>query len=371
MNTINRDNYDTWLMLYLDNELTAAERAAVEAFAGKHPDVQEELNGLKETILQPETPVGMPGIERLLRPELWNEEALTSVQEKLLLLTDNELTAEEKADLQETIENNPLLEKEWILLQKTKSVTEAAGEMPGKEKLYRSTPLKIIPIGRILKFAVAAAILGFGWFFVANMNNSLSDDVSQPLVETKITNPAKEEMVKNNSHKVEGVPEQVVQKVTEEIATNNNVDYKLPKRFIQDEINKTLPELNSSNKEMKEGFVMKETNENQANTVRDMAVVLPSVKYVDVSGIEVSETSSISNLDPIAVATLAADAEKEPIVSRQEIISADELAEDETINIAGAKINKQKVRNLYRNVTRPIARTIERNNIFRSEDTNK
>ena len=45
METINRNNYEAWLMLYLDNELTATERQAVEVFCATHPQAQQELEG--------------------------------------------------------------------------------------------------------------------------------------------------------------------------------------------------------------------------------------------------------------------------------------------------------------------------------------
>ena len=41
---ITRDNYEAWFILYLDNELDAEAKAAVEAFALAHPDLGDELN---------------------------------------------------------------------------------------------------------------------------------------------------------------------------------------------------------------------------------------------------------------------------------------------------------------------------------------
>lgn len=51
---INMANYEEWLVLYADNELTASEKAAVEKFAAQHPHVKEELALFEKTILQPE-----------------------------------------------------------------------------------------------------------------------------------------------------------------------------------------------------------------------------------------------------------------------------------------------------------------------------
>lgn len=61
-------NYEEWLVAYIDNELTPAQRTAVEAFAGQHITVQKELELLQQTKLQPET-ILFPDKESLYRKE--------------------------------------------------------------------------------------------------------------------------------------------------------------------------------------------------------------------------------------------------------------------------------------------------------------
>ena len=51
---INLNNYEQWLIMYVDDELNAGERLAVEKFARAHPHVQEELTIFLQTKLQPE-----------------------------------------------------------------------------------------------------------------------------------------------------------------------------------------------------------------------------------------------------------------------------------------------------------------------------
>jgi hypothetical protein len=50
-----------------------------------------------------------------------------------------------------------------------------------------------------------------------------------------------------------------------------------------------------------------------------------------------------------------------------EVVNAEEIMEEETISIAGARIPKQKIRSLYRNITRPLARSLEKNQAPRTE----
>lgn len=47
---INRDNYETFLLLYLDRELNPAEKQAVEKFLGENIDLQKEFTQLQQTI---------------------------------------------------------------------------------------------------------------------------------------------------------------------------------------------------------------------------------------------------------------------------------------------------------------------------------
>ncbi len=65
---ISADNCETQFLLYVDNELDAAERTAVEMFVLQHPAVQEPFMLLKKAKLEPET-VLFPGKESLYRKE--------------------------------------------------------------------------------------------------------------------------------------------------------------------------------------------------------------------------------------------------------------------------------------------------------------
>ena len=49
---INMNNYEQWLIMYVDDELSAEERAAVEKFASAHQHVQQELELFQQTKLQ-------------------------------------------------------------------------------------------------------------------------------------------------------------------------------------------------------------------------------------------------------------------------------------------------------------------------------
>ncbi|HEY2722180.1 MAG TPA: hypothetical protein VGI82_10670 [Chitinophagaceae bacterium] len=54
---INSGNYEEWLVLYIDNELSEEQAIVVEKFAAAHPRVQQELGLFKMTRLQPDNTV--------------------------------------------------------------------------------------------------------------------------------------------------------------------------------------------------------------------------------------------------------------------------------------------------------------------------
>ena len=51
---INLNNYEEWLVLYVDDELNEEDKIAVEKFAAAHNPVQQELALFQQTKLQPE-----------------------------------------------------------------------------------------------------------------------------------------------------------------------------------------------------------------------------------------------------------------------------------------------------------------------------
>src|SRR5688572_32248405 len=66
---INESNFEEWLLLYIDNELTREEKTAVEEFLANHPAAKTELGHLLKTKLHPEQAVIFPNKNTLYRKE--------------------------------------------------------------------------------------------------------------------------------------------------------------------------------------------------------------------------------------------------------------------------------------------------------------
>jgi hypothetical protein len=156
MNSINRHNYESFFLLYIDNELSVTERMAVDVFVQSNPDLREELVMLQQSILQPDH-ISFDNKAGLLQ----NEMGSVNIQEKLLLHLDNELLPLEEIDLDGLIKNNTAIEREWNLLQQTKLLPDRTIIFEDKDSLYRKDAGRLVafPWRRIL---AAAVLIGFG-----------------------------------------------------------------------------------------------------------------------------------------------------------------------------------------------------------------
>ncbi|HXS38492.1 MAG TPA: hypothetical protein VN721_17445 [Flavipsychrobacter sp.] len=66
---VNKENYEEYLLLYVDGELNAEERQELEAFVKLHPELQDEVELYSLTRLTPDTAHIFPDKELLLKKE--------------------------------------------------------------------------------------------------------------------------------------------------------------------------------------------------------------------------------------------------------------------------------------------------------------
>jgi hypothetical protein len=162
---INRNNYEEYLLLYIDGELPAAERQAVESFLAVNPDLKEELQLLQQTILQPEH-LSFSEKDLLYRKE--EGISLGNFQEYFLLYVDEELNAAEKQSVETFVLQNPELQEEFTLLKQSVLPAEQV-IFKNKEVLYRKEekrrPVVISLRWASLAAAVMIAVMAMLWIF--------------------------------------------------------------------------------------------------------------------------------------------------------------------------------------------------------------
>jgi hypothetical protein len=90
---INRTNYEAYLIDYLEGNLSAGDQNMVQAFLLSNPDIQEELDGLSQTVLPP-----MDDVLDNKQDLYWNDE-IDSVTVLMLEAIDGPLSSEKQAQL--------------------------------------------------------------------------------------------------------------------------------------------------------------------------------------------------------------------------------------------------------------------------------
>lgn len=199
---INRNNYEFFFLLYVDNELSAAEKLEVEQFLQVNPDLRIELDMLASAVL-PEEPVrtGFPDKSKLFRTEdegsLVN---LTNHEEYFVQYADDELSNEEKAATEQFVYTHPELQAEFELIQRVKMSADAHIVFPDKQRLYRTESGKIRPLFPIwTRYAAAALVLlALGLFWITNSTHTVTPANNNQVAVTDPPTPAKPEKEESN-----------------------------------------------------------------------------------------------------------------------------------------------------------------------------
>src|SRR5687767_13433665 len=120
---INRDNYEEYFVLYIDKELNAAERAAVQNFVEQNPDLKPELEMLEQTIMPAESNETFANKELLFRKETEPSNELINelnCEELFVLYADNELNNDENGMVEEFVYRHPQYQENFELIQQIK-----------------------------------------------------------------------------------------------------------------------------------------------------------------------------------------------------------------------------------------------------------
>jgi hypothetical protein len=245
MKTINRSNYEEFFLLYVDDELDAASKLAVEDFIQQHSDLAIELEMLMRARSLPEEIV-FTDKGSLLRTE-GNNINETNYQEYFLLYVDNELSISKREEVEKYVLQHPRLQNEFTLIKQTvlSPETISYGE---KANLYRTEKRRTIYI-KPWRLAAAAIFIGVcigGWLLmqknsptitVAETNKNVPAPAQQAVkapVDTTEQNPkqqaeprvqevlASKQTGKENNRKQEA--QVVTKKPIEKPASNNTVN---------------------------------------------------------------------------------------------------------------------------------------------------
>ena len=269
---INRHNYEEYFLLYVDNELTAAQRMIVEAFVTSNPDLKEEFNLIQQSTFRSNETLDNGFKTSLLKP-VSNEAGIS--EEQLLLYVDDELSRNEKDTVEKVVAVNESLQKELHWLQQSKLQADETIIFPDKSILYKEAqPARIFFINQFSRrWAAAAAILfllvSSIWLLMNQTKNQNGTIVNKPTVIQEEKNPSLQKIPNTSAGNQQQIVQQKTEPVQPEVAVKekNNSKVKLIK---QNAIAATNNPVNNENLNNTKQPTQKETliakNETQANT---------------------------------------------------------------------------------------------------------
>ena len=184
---ITRDNYEEFFLLYVDNELSAAEREAVESFVEANPGLRDEWEAVLQTRLSPDNCLGFGDKSTLMKSLLtsgddspahippsfvttspsspvYSDVSTLSIdqsnyQEYLLSYIDAELDEPQRRLLEKFLRIHPTAQQEFDQLILTVSKPDLSIVLPDKQTLYRQPSRRMIPFLPWLRIAAAAVVL--------------------------------------------------------------------------------------------------------------------------------------------------------------------------------------------------------------------
>jgi len=170
---ITRDNYEMYFVMYVDNELSAADRKAVERFVQQNPDLEEELVMLQQSVLRADDSIVFEQKELLFKDAAADIQInQQNYEEYFVLYGDDELTNEEKDKVEQFVYKHPQYQAEFELIQQVKLVPDKALTFPDKTYLYRTeeddSRVIAFPWWRLSAAAIAFVVIGsLAWYIAA------------------------------------------------------------------------------------------------------------------------------------------------------------------------------------------------------------
>lgn len=363
---ITRYNYEEYFLLYVDNELSAAERKAVEEFIRQNPDLQEELVTFQQSVLRPENNVFFENKSSLLKQT--EENSLinsANYEEYFLLYIDNELDRAAKKDVEKYIHENPSSQNELNLLQQAKLEPDAAIVFKGKEILYKEEKRRPIPIAWMTWMSAAAVALllvtGF-LFYTTQLRHPNQSTASIPVIKS---NKKGSSIEKNKKEETA-----VTQPPVDSFNKKEDVKKQMPAEEIKQENQTQVAQYASNNKKQD-----KKIDKNKAelastrlNPERQLKAQVKNIKTVDIvttdtgNEKEIGKSLVASKLNPDPNSLIAkTDQPDKTAKTNTEASDIIQVAMTDNnvdyIDTDNTSAKKNKLRGIFRRVSRVFEKT--------------
>ncbi|MEY4057495.1 MAG: hypothetical protein EBU05_06625 [Chitinophagia bacterium] len=343
---INQHNYEHYFLMYIDNELSGMERAAVNDFIMQFPNYANKLETLQQLKISPAT---------LIYENKFSLYKLSEQDEQCIAYLENEMTNEEKASFENKLSANITLQstvKQWQATFITPPTTIEI-DPNFKNSLYKKSA-QIKPLWATVTFkrwasvaAILVVVIGYNQFNTQNKQESPS-----------FTN--------NNEVKTELNKAAVIERA-------NGTDINATKKSIAlNKIKKEalLPNIPTNTIAQNENAKSKSNSLNNKNIDapnNDIAIALLAKEDINTKTID--ETITLTKeIRPTSISNVIEEAKNnfEAITPTQvQYSNIDTDEEDRIINIANLEIDGAKFRELSRKITTLFKRNKPENDKYK------
>ena len=361
---INRNNYEEYFLLYVDNELSSVDREAVEVFVMQNTDLRVELNMLQDTVLRADKKVSFFNKAELMKSSApANPVNETNYEEYFILYGDDELSNEEKDFVEQFVYRHPQHQSAFELLQEIRVTADTSIVFPDKQSLYRSEKDERVIVMRWWRIAAAAVILLFlgvaTWMYIGNKEVDTIDVAgksSTPAGKSSetITTPkdSNENLAQNDDQPI---------KKSDELNPTQKQSKDNPKAITaEDQIKNPLLAVNEDPRVKNEDQIIKSSEPGNINEDPNVTQIRGAVVKV--------EPKTIETAKPIIDQAVAFDkmSEDDPQPGQATYASNTDDGQIEVLNTTVS--NKNKMRGFFRKVGRVVDKATNIGPTDESED---
>lgn len=171
---INKLNYESFLIDYLENQLDDKQIELLKLFINQNPEL-----GTWEELTEDLPFINSESVSFDRKSTLYKKEIIatthiseTNYEEFFVAFSEGLLSKEEQAEVQQFLVQNPELQKDFNLFGLAKLEADTNIQYPQKENLYKKTQIVSLLMRGVSIAAALALFVGIAWFFINHEPNN-------------------------------------------------------------------------------------------------------------------------------------------------------------------------------------------------------
>jgi hypothetical protein len=349
---ITRNNYEEYFLLYADDELSAAEKVAVEEFVNENPDLRAELIAFQQLKIKPESNIVFENKNLLFKQS--NENSFINInnyEEYFLLYADDELNDETKKVVEKFVHANPSLQQEFELLLSIKLLPDNNIVFPDKEILYKEKRRRVVllPWMRIAAAAIVLLLVGLFVF------NNVRKNSEQKIVTTNNNKNADQKVVTNNDNDNKKIKPVVTSSAIDSL---HNTDASIKKLAVNKSVTKMRVEKNKNDNKKQNQQLNQDVAFQNIDSSEQIVTTKIDRSVQKINDLKVSEITAPSSLTSNTANLVAYTSTSKT----DNNVDGENIDSEDKFYIANTSAKKSKFRGFFRQVSRAFAKTTHAGN---------